>query len=318
MFSRIAAVTKGQGRLYCSAFCTAFALGIAVPASLQNASLPLRPDLEPFALRLSEQGSSGGRAIRTEITAAGAGRFASQKTAIHKPALKSADKGTPAGRKFVRAFQPQAMQLFFTKSIVIANARLEERWRGVLAERANVNLIARCDTADEVCDQPRYRAMKTELLRLKDAPLEAKVRAVNEFVNGSFRYASDQSIYGVPDYWASLREFLSHGRGDCEDFAIAKMWMLVALGVPLERMRIVVLRDQIGLVDHAVLTVALEDRNLVLDNRSRVARDDRELPHYRPFYSMAASGEIWVHTAPIRQSESMVQAAQPSRSRASN
>ena len=43
----------------------------------------------------------------------------------------------------------------------------------------------------------------------------------------------DAEVWGQVDYWASPLETLQSGMGDCEDFAIAKYFTLLALGVPL-------------------------------------------------------------------------------------
>ena len=44
------------------------------------------------------------------------------------------------------------------------------------------------------------------------------------------------------DYWASPLETLDKGRGDCEDYAIAKYFSLLAAGVPVARLRLVYVR----------------------------------------------------------------------------
>ena len=48
------------------------------------------------------------------------------------------------------------------------------------------------------------------------------------------------------DYWASPLELLTKGEGDCEDFAIAKYFSLLALGMPSSRLRLVYVRARMA------------------------------------------------------------------------
>ena len=54
--------------------------------------------------------------------------------------------------------------------------------------------------------------------------------------------------------------------GDCEDFAIAKYFALRDLGFPASQMRIVVLKDTLRNLDHAVTAVYLDGDAWILDN----------------------------------------------------
>ena len=52
-----------------------------------------------------------------------------------------------------------------------------------------------------------------------------QVREVNRLFN-QFEYRKEKR-----NHWATPIEFLAHGYGDCEDFAIAKFFALAALGI---------------------------------------------------------------------------------------
>ena len=60
---------------------------------------------------------------------------------------------------------------------------------------------------------------------------------VNMLLNG-LRYASDMETTGEEDHWDTPLEFLARGAGDCEDFAIAKYFMLLETGTPPELLRL--------------------------------------------------------------------------------
>ena len=71
-----------------------------------------------------------------------------------------------------------------------------------------------------------------------------KLLAVNEFFNRRVRFRDDIEVWGESDHWASPLELLAKGEGDCEDFAIAKYFSLLALGIPGSQLRLVYMQAQ--------------------------------------------------------------------------
>lgn len=71
----------------------------------------------------------------------------------------------------------------------------------------------------------------------KDEPILNKLKNVNDFFN-QITYKSDAITWGTKDYWATPFEFMGRGAGDCEDYAIAKYFSLIKLGVPDDKLRI--------------------------------------------------------------------------------
>ncbi|NDY95482.1 transglutaminase-like cysteine peptidase [Wenzhouxiangella limi] len=84
------------------------------------------------------------------------------------------------------------------------------------------------------------------LEEIRSEPAENQLDRVNEFFHRNVRYQIDQQLYGEEDYWASPLETLGHGRGDCEDWAIAKYISLRHLGIPDRNLRLIYVRAQIG------------------------------------------------------------------------
>lgn len=125
-----------------------------------------------------------------------------------------------------------------------------------------------------------------------DTALLAALGEVNRTVNRR-PYVTDQENYGTSDHWATPAEFEARG-GDCEDFAIAKYTLLKKMGVPAERMRVVVVRDLALSQQHAVLSVAVGDRHYILDNQSEQVLADSAIDHYRPVYSINERS-WWLH-----------------------
>ena len=63
-----------------------------------------------------------------------------------------------------------------------------------------------------------------------------KLDAVNAFFN-DMHFVEDAKLWQVADYWATPLQLVAVGAGDCEDFAIAKFFTLVVLGVPVSQLR---------------------------------------------------------------------------------
>lgn len=138
---------------------------------------------------------------------------------------------------------------------------------------------------------------------LADArPLAAmdKLKRVNEFFNRRIQFGDDQAIWGQSDYWATPLETLGKGKGDCEDFTIAKYFTLLNAGVPNEQLRLVYVKAKIGgaassvIQAHMVLAfyAAPDDEPLILDNLITDLRPASRRPDLLPVFSFNSQG-IW-------------------------
>ena len=120
---------------------------------------------------------------------------------------------------------------------------------------------------------------------------------VNSYVNTAIAHVEDRDLYATGDYWATARETLSRGRGDCEDFAILKMQMLAAMGVAREDMFLTLARDLARNADHAVLIVRHEGGWHMLDNATdAVLPAGAQTYDYRPMFSYSGSSS-YLHGA---------------------
>ena len=130
---------------------------------------------------------------------------------------------------------------------------------------------------------------------LKDKPPLEKLRGVNSFWN-QWPYKLDRVVYGKEDYWAAPYEFRKNS-GDCEDYAIAKFYTLKELGISADKMRIVVVKDSILNVAHAVLAVYLDEDIYILDNIAKNVLSHTRVRNYQPQYSVNEQFR-WVHVRP--------------------
>jgi len=127
--------------------------------------------------------------------------------------------------------------------------------------------------------EKRFESINVDLLeRLKGSSEIKKLNVVNTWVNYT-KYKSDKKVYGVSDYWATIYEFIGKNRGDCEDYTIAKYYILKELGINPKRMKFtyVVYRNRRGKkVSHMVLAYLKVPKPkskkdiLILDNNNRL------------------------------------------------
>ncbi|MCH9675230.1 MAG: transglutaminase-like cysteine peptidase [Gammaproteobacteria bacterium] len=121
-----------------------------------------------------------------------------------------------------------------------------------------------------------------------------KVRRVNEFFNRRMSHVLDSARWGKKDYWATPREFISGGAGDCEDFALAKYYTLRKLGVPIHRMRMIYVRMPELAMAHMVLAYypTKDASPLVLDNFTDAIIPLREREDLLPMFAFNDKG-LW-------------------------
>lgn len=144
-------------------------------------------------------------------------------------------------------------------------------------------------------DQGVISNFKTKLNGMQGLPLHKMATQVNSLVNQT-RYIEDSRNYGKTDYWATPVEFFRKG-GDCEDFAIAKYTALRALGVPEERLRVLILQDLQKDIPHAVLIVYTDKGPMLLDNQIKQAVKVNQVSHYKPIFSINRDN-WWLHSKP--------------------
>lgn len=185
--------------------------------------------------------------------------------------------------------------LFGTREFRAASLAALPQWRGVL-ERVEAERARWRQCADEParCPNRATAAWRALLKSLEGAPFPEQLQGVNRFAN-QFRYKPDDQNWGRSDHWSTPLEFLARS-GDCEDYAIIKYVSLRELGVPASRLRLVVLKDTLRDLAHAVLAVWHDDQIYILDNvTNAVLRHDR-LGHYVPYYSVNEEAR-WAHLA---------------------
>ncbi|VAW82657.1 hypothetical protein MNBD_GAMMA14-499 [hydrothermal vent metagenome] len=186
------------------------------------------------------------------------------------------------------AFPPD---LFGYKQSIQADTTVFGQWIQVLERHILID-VPEGDCTSKTLNRCHLRNWLAFLDSLKTLPPDEQLDEVNRYANKK-PYVLDIDNYGVDDYWAVPKEFL-YNNGDCEDYAITKMFSLRWLGFDQNALRIVVLQDTNLRIPHAVLAVAAHDDIMILDNQISEVISHHEIVHYAPVYSINES-HWWIH-----------------------
>jgi predicted transglutaminase-like cysteine proteinase len=242
-------------------------VALAVPANAQIANASYR------SMSKSEAILGGAPSALAAISAQQSGQpFAAPTVAPSSPGNFYRRAVVSYSRQPVSADRPD---IFNSVALSIGRSPLDSRWHQIAG--AGVNGAAAAFAAS-----------------LRGQGIFAKLEAANSYVNARVRFVDDRVQFGTVDRWLAASETLARGRGDCEDFAIAKRAMLRAAGVPDRDLYLVVLKDLTRRADHAALVVRANGRFLVLDNGTDRIVDSSDVSDYRPVLTFTA-GHTYTH-----------------------
>lgn len=130
---------------------------------------------------------------------------------------------------------------------------------------------------------------------------QKRLARINEYFNRRIVFSDDSSVWGESDHWATPMEVLAKRQGDCEDFAIAKYFTLMASGIPREQLRLVYVKASLGGPNSGIAQAHMvlayyptpDAIPLVLDNLITDIRPATRRPDLSPVFSFNAEG-IWV------------------------
>ena len=95
---------------------------------------------------------------------------------------------------------------------------------------------------------------------------------INTDVNSSLKYCSDKEHYNKPEMWTIPTD----GKGDCEDFALAKRARLIEMGWPADDIFLCTCFLPSG-QGHVVLYVVTNKGGYILDNIEQYPRKPEAL-----------------------------------------
>jgi len=142
----------------------------------------------------------------------------------------------------------------------------------------------------------RLEAWKRDAAERKRSPAieTALLTEVNRMLN-RVPFVDDAVHWREEDYWATPAESIGSNGADCEDFSIAKYFLLKELGVPIARLRMTYVKSLTLNQPHMVLAYyARPDAEpLVLDNLEDSVRPASQRRDLVPVYSFNDE-EVWI------------------------
>ncbi len=196
-----------------------------------------------------------------------------------------------------------AAEPFGLNVVPVTDGNVIMKWNGVRADiRAESEVLAVCRESMEHCPA----AAQKFLAVIADGRAHAgraRIGVINRAINLAIAPMSDLAQWGEPDVWSAPLQTLTTGRGDCEDYAIAKYVALKEAGVAAADVRLVIVRDLAVGQDHAVVAVRVDGSWIMLDNRWLALVQDIELPRVVPLFVLNDDGvkEFAPETADTRQ-----------------
>jgi predicted transglutaminase-like cysteine proteinase len=183
-----------------------------------------------------------------------------------------------------------AAEPFGLDVVPVTGGELLTKWDNVTAEiRAESEVLAHCADGATSCPAAAQKFLDVVAQgRMNEG--RARIGVVNRAINLAVRPMSDLAQWGVADRWSAPLATLTSGRGDCEDYAIAKYAALIAAGFAEDDLRLVIVRDIAIGEDHAIVTARLDGNWIVLDNRRLALLTDAEMQRVVPLFVLDHDG----------------------------
>lgn len=125
---------------------------------------------------------------------------------------------------------------------------------------------------------------------------DKQLKMVNDFWNRHILFTDDMTAWGQEDYWATPMESLGHGKGDCEDFVIAKYFTLLSAGMDVSQLRLIYVKAEVGGSVQAHMVLAYysdpDDEPQILDNLIDDIRPASRRRDLTPVFSFNSLG-LW-------------------------
>ena len=219
------------------------------------------------------------------------GRNAAKPANARLTQLAALDLSAPTDDARQNDTTPQPDEPFGRITFRAPEGLLWVKWRKLGVElEAEAGILSQCQADMAHCPSPaaqKYLALIAESRKLPD---RAKIDRINRAINAAVSYTSDSDQHGVPDLWTAPLATLSTGRGDCEDYAIAKYVALREAGISAGNLRILLVHDRIAREHHAVAGVRQNGRWLLLDNRHDVLLERKDAWHFTPLFALDQQG----------------------------
>lgn len=108
----------------------------------------------------------------------------------------------------------------------------------------NANLIKVKEDESKII-KARALILNKKIENLKNLSEVEKLQNVNSIINNAVKYSSDDKLYKKKNYVATINEMLRVDlKGDCEDYVMAKLEILLYLGFNPENIKMLVVEKE--------------------------------------------------------------------------
>ena len=191
------------------------------------------------------------------------------------------------------------------------------KWRALEADIAKDHMVLEhCRTSPEACP-PNASQFLQLITAVRARSGRGQLDEANRAVNMVIRYVSDVAQHGEADRWSAALATFATGKGDCEDYAIAKYVALTEAGFPRDDLQLVLLRNRAARQDHAVLAARLDGRWLLLDNRFSTLTEDADASRFTPLFAIDHQG-VYLFVAPYAERQMLTGEAEAAPAAAGN
>lgn len=142
----------------------------------------------------------------------------------------------------------------------------------------NSLLGATSSALDEMAEK-RVRAYEMQMQKLQKLPSDEQLKKINLYLNALLPQY-DAITHQQEEHWASPKEFLRVGYGDCEEYALIKLYSLLRLGFDGDKLYLLIAKEKFRGGRHMVLAYFDTPKRapLILDNLSfRILRLDKRV-----------------------------------------
>jgi predicted transglutaminase-like cysteine proteinase len=182
------------------------------------------------------------------------------------------------------------LEPFGLNAIPVTGGEVLAKWNRLVDDiRVEREILLRCREGTESCPKAGLKFLGV-ISEGQAREGRARVGIINRAINLAIQPMSDLAQWGVVDRWSAPLATLTSGRGDCEDYAIAKYVALTEAGVSADDVKIIIVRDLAAGEDHAVVAARVDEKWIVLDNRRLVLVEDVEMRRVLPLFMLSNDG----------------------------
>lgn len=167
-----------------------------------------------------------------------------------------------------------------------AASAMTARWKALQANIAvESRVLTLCRRMPDACPPTAARFVAI-IDTARQQSGRARAGLINREINLAIGPSRDIAQFGISDVWQSPLMTFGSGRGDCEDYAIAKYVALREAGMNADDLKLVIVHDARNREDHAVTAARIDGEWLILDNRKMLLLSDAQAPDLKPLIAL--------------------------------